>query len=1161
MVQYLSQKISTRSVSFGQPLTPMATQQANALFHTKTLNNALKAFTFPPDLAVRHQKIQQWIATLKSGTLNQVKEVSLHGDFLKDTFQEVLGYRSVIQSGGKSWELHAEQAISDGGGSADGALGFFTAAEGKKGKVKLQGRVVAPIELKGAKDDLDRPAPGRKESAVEQGWRYANYTPDCRWVIVSNYRELRLYQTTKTPAYYERFLLTELADIEAFKRFYFLLCRDNFLPKTPQELSAIDQLLAASNEAQEEITKQLYSEYKDVRLSLVKHFRFTGSKDIPDRDRILIEKAQKTLDRLLFVAFCEDRGLLPLKTIAQAHDYKDPYNPKPIWDNYKAVFRWVDKGNDNPPIPGYNGGLFQPDPLLDEQLTVPGPICSQLKQLTRFDFDTEVSVDILGRIFEQSVTDLEELKAEATGQDYNKKKGKRKTQGVFYTPAFITQYIVEVALGGYLKQREQEIRDRPLGGAKGNRFQLEQIPKKNTKQRRETEIKLWETYRDEVLRKTRVIDPACGSGAFLIAAFDYLMREYERVNQAIAALEFQGDSGAEFVGQRSLFDLNKTILNSNLYGVDLSPESVEITKLSLWLKTAESGQTLTYLDDNIKVGNSLVYDSSVAERAFNWQAEFPDVFAAGGFDVVIGNPPYVRQELLSPIKPYLQTHYESYDGVADLYTYFYEKGLKILKSGGVLSYIVTNKWLRAGYGEPLRQFFSRNSVFEQIIDFGHAPIFEDADTFPCIVAVQKPVKPKASETEELVKSEPQSPVLVCPIPREKLSDINLTQYIQQEGYTVPWSRFTGEAWSLEPPTVDELMQTIRNVGVPLKDFAGVKPYRGVTTGLNEAFLIDEKTKNKLIQIDSKSAEVIKPYLRGQDIKRWTSAWQGLWMILLKSSSDWSWSWSEETDTAERIFSQTFPALYQHLKPLENQLRKRYDKGRNWWELRTCDYYEVFQQPKYIIQRISFHSRIAFDIEKMYINDAAIMLPISDFWILACLNSPILWYFCFRYLPHKKDEALAMDIACVETLPIAPPTDKIRAEVEPIVSRLIEITKANQESYRDVLNWLLVEQGIEKPGQKLEDFANLDADTFVQEVKKRKPKSAGGLSPAALKVIRQVYNDYAPEIQFRKTEALTLEHRLSDLVNQAYELTAEEIDLMWKTAPPRMPISRNYSQER
>ena len=167
----------------------------------------------------------------------------------------------------------------------------------------------------------------------------------------------------------------------------------------------------------------------------------------------------------------------------------------------------------------------------------------------------------------------------------------------------------------------------------------------------------------------------------------------------------------------------------------------------------------------------------------------------------------------------------------------------------------------------------------------------------------------------------------------------------------------------------------------------------------------------------------------------------------------------------------------------------------------------------------------------------------------------MWWYNWRYLPHMKDEALNPAGMLMETLPIAPPTDEIRAEVEPLVSRLIEITKANQEAYRDVIDWLLVEQGIEKPGQKLEDFASIDADAFIQEVKKRKPKSAGGLMPAALKAVRQVYSDYAPEIQSCKTEALTLEHRLSDLVNQAYGLTPEEIDLMWKTAPPRMPINR------
>jgi N-6 DNA Methylase len=640
----------------------MPSQATNPLFHNKTLKSAVQSFPFPSNLGEQQQKIIQWIEPLEKGVLDEIKEVSLHGQFLADVFQQVLGYRSVIQGSGQAWEIHAEQTISDGGGSADGALGFFTATEGKKGKAKLYGRVIAPIELKGAKNDLDRPAPGRNESAVDQGWRYANYTQDCKWVIVSNYREIRLYQTSKTPAYCESFRLVDLRDLETFKRFYFLLCRQNFLPSLdePKARSRVDLLLAESNEAEDAITKDLYQQYKNVRVNLTRHFQASAPKDIPNRDAVLIEKAQKLLDRVLFIAFCEDRRLLPEKTIRKAHDHKDQYNPRSIWDNYKAVFRWVDVGNDDPPIPGYNGGLFKHDSLLDGQLQVTDLLCTQLKELARFDFDTEVSVNILGHIFEQSVTDLEELRALAAGQAFDQKKGKRKTQGVYYTPAFVTQYIVDVALGGYLKRQEKAITEQ---------LQLEHISKQATKQRRDAEIQFWETYRD-VLLKTRVVDPACGSGAFLIAAFDYLNREYERVNEALAALEFasqtKGKGTSDIVGQRSLFDLNKTLLNENLYGVDLSPESVEITKLSLWLKTAEQGKALTYLDDNIKAGNSIVADSTLDPRGFIWEAEFPQAFADGGFDVVIGNPPYVRQELLTPIKPYLQQNYESYDGVADL---------------------------------------------------------------------------------------------------------------------------------------------------------------------------------------------------------------------------------------------------------------------------------------------------------------------------------------------------------------------------------------------------------------------------------------------------------------------------------------------------------------
>ncbi len=1127
----------------------MTNRSTRNLFHTKTLNIALRAFSFPQDMEARHQKLGMWIAALQTGTLDEVKEVSLHGSFLNDIFQDVLGYRSVIQGAGKFWEIHAEQTISDGGGAADGAIGFFTATENAKGKVKLQGKVIAPIELKGAKNDLDRPAPGRTESAVDQGWRYANYTPDCRWIIVSNYRELRLYQTNKTPAYYESFLLTELADIEAFKRFYFLLCRPNFLPpqNKPAAISAIDRLLKDSEVAQEEITNRLYQEYKAIRLELVKHFRFAGPQDIPNRDRVLIEKAQKTLDRILFIAFCEDKGLLPAKTINNAHDSQDLYNPRTIWENYLAVFRWVDIGNDDPPVQGYNGGLFQFDPILDAQLTVPNLLCSQLNQLTRFDFDTEVSVKILGHIFEQSVTDLEELNAETAGQEYNQKKGKRKTQGVFYTPAFITQYIVEVSLGGYLNRREQELR---------HFFRIDEVWEASNQQQIETSIKFWETYRDEVLQKTRVIDPACGSGAFLIAAFDYLMQQYERVDRELNALGCTLNDG-------KLLQFDRSILSNNLYGVDLLSESVEITKLSLWLKTAQAGKTLTYLDDNIKVGNSIVADSSLVERAFNWEAEFPNIFADGGFDVVIGNPPYVRQELLSPIKPYLKANYESYDGVADLYTYFYEIGLKILKPGGLLSYIVTNKWLRSGYGEPLRKFFASQGLLEQIIDFGHAPIFEDADTFPCIVTVRKPnASPSISETESEIeegKSEPNSSAIVCPVPREDIANINLIQYVQEHGYEISRSRFSASAWSLETPAVDELMQKIKQVGVPLKDFAGVKPYRGILTGFNEAFLIDETTKNSLVKADPKSAEIIKPYLRGQDIKRWSPEWANLWVILLKSSSDSDsvWPWSTANDKAEEVFAQTFPSLYQYMKPMQEKLSKRSDKGRYWWELRSCAYYNVFQEPKIITQDLATYSWFCFVDKELYTVNTCYLWPTGNLYMLGWLCSPITWWICHHSLQKGINDTLRMFREQVENLPIAPPTDQIRAEVEPIVSRLIEITKINQATHRDVLQWLQLTYKIENLGQKLEDFSSLSFQEFVEEIRKRMPKtkSSDPLGVAGLKAVRETYNEYAPPIQSRKAEALRLEHRLSDLVNQAYGLTPEEIDLMWKTAPGRMPIVR------
>jgi hypothetical protein len=389
--------------------------------------------------------------------------------------------------------------------------------------------------------------------------------------------------------------------------------------------------------------------------------------------------------------------------------------------------------------------------------------------------------------------------------------------------------------------------------------------------------------------------------------------------------------------------------------------------------------------------------TATAHRFFHWELEFPEVFfdrhgqargAEGGFDVVIGNPPYVRQEELAPFKPSFAAAYpETYDGVADLYVYFYQQGLRLTRAGGRMAYIVTNKWMRAGYGQPLRGFFAQTGALERIIDFGHAPIFEEADVFPCILVLEKP------RDQSQADAPAERPVQVLSFPRTELSRIvenkeSLGSYVQAHSHTLPHSRFGSAAWNLEPSAVDDLLAKIRRVGVPLAEFAGVKPYRGVLTGLNEAFLIDTPTKERLVREDPRCAEIIKPYLRGQDIKRWSPQWAGLWMIVLKSSGDHLWPWSHTPDTAmaEEYFQQAFPSLYRHLKPLEERLRTRQDRGRYWWELRACAYYHIFEQPKIMYQEIQFHPASCIDSGSLFANNKTFFLANADAYLLAVLNS-------------------------------------------------------------------------------------------------------------------------------------------------------------------------------
>jgi hypothetical protein len=360
-------------------------------------------------------------------------------------------------------------------------------------------------------------------------------------------------------------------------------------------------------------------------------------------------------------------------------------------------------------------------------------------------------------------------------------------------------------------------------------------------------------------------------------------------------------------------------------------------------------------------------------------------------------------------------------------------------------------------------------------------------------------------------------------------------------------------WSLEHPGVEALLEKIRRAGVPLKEFIGISPYYGIKTGFNEAFLIDTPTKERLVREDPRSVEIIKPYLRGQDIQRWDPRWTGLWMIVMRSSENHEWPWAGfEEAKAERAFRDTYPSIYSHLKPFEERLRKRSDSGRYWWELRSCAYYDLFDQPKIYYPDITWTSQFALDQEGYISNNTVYFLPTDSRWLLAVLNSPLMWHYCWKTAVHGKDEALRFFGDLVEALPVATPPAAIRSETESDVERLVAMAKNRQIATRQLLDWLQVEFGVTTPGKRLSAPHDLDPETFIAEVKKRRAGGAS-LTSADLKRLRAEYSETIQPLREEIEAAERLEHAISDAVNAAYGLTPEEVAVLWETAPPRMPL--------
>ncbi len=1114
------------------------------LFRPDVLRPRIKAFELPDDAKEARAKLEQWAELFTSGEAAKQKEQKLLPDFLTDVFYNVLGYTGPAQ-GQNRYTISREERVEASGRVADAVLGDFRPDQRKP---------VVVLEGKGPRDPLDRPFAGRRMSAIEQAYQYATNLP-CDWIIVTSMRETRLYYKGADQYTCERFDISRLAsDDFQFRKFVFLLGAERAAPEDGR--SHLYNVLEESEKADRNVTKEYYEQYANMR-----HDAFSAlCKANPEIDRHdILTATQKLLDRILFSAFCEDRGLLPAETIKNAYEYRDPYNPHPIWDNFRALFGFINNGNADLLIPRYNGGLFEQDPVLDN-LAVPDDVCAFFKVLGDYDYrpveeleeepEDEpicriVDVDILGHIFEQSITDLEKLRDELDGitdtVDLAKHKSRRKKEGAFYTPEFITRYIVEQTLGSVLRERFEKLRDDHAKRARGTAGKVLEDPAAydattlNSPQKHAL-IAFWLDWQIE-LAKLRVLDPACGSGAFLIEAYDQLYAHYQTANHRLEELR----------GSPELFDLSRQILQQNLYGVDINEEAVEICRLSLWIKTAERGKVLTDLDHNIRVGNSVVDDPAVHPKAFKWREAFPEVFEDGGFDVVVANPPYIRQELLSPYKAYLRKRYLAFHGMADIYVYFYELGVKVLRPGGRMSYVVTNKWMKAGYGEPLRRFFAEETWLESVVDLGHAKqVFKEADVFPSVVVVRRPLDGPPPQTTR-----------ICAIHREQLRVDNLSRQIAEQGFEIERSHLDAGAWHLERQSVLELMTKLRKAGKPLSEFANTTPYRGLLTGHNKAFLIDKAARDELIRDDPGCSKIIRPCVRGQDVRRWSPCSPSRWMIVLRSSADHDWPWSGAGERAEQVFAKVYPSIHRYMAQHKERLCKRRDKGRFWWELRSCSYYDEFENPKILYQVIQYHPSFAFDDSSMFGNDKTFLLPSRDYYLLGVLNSPLMWWHNFRYLPHMKDEALTPQTFKMEVLPIAEPSDQLRALTEKAVSTLIDGTRELMEVQAKLLDWLRVEFDIEKPSKKLQSPVGLTSDEFIDEVKRGRGKRKS-LTSAKLQVLRE---EYSGAIEPRRTlavEGLRLERQIGDWVNKAYGLTLDEVQLMWDTAPPRMPIPRPES---
>ncbi|MDM8560357.1 DNA methyltransferase [Candidatus Parabeggiatoa sp. HSG14] len=966
------------------------------------------------------------------------KEEQFQEGFLRALFVKILGYTLNPQP---NFNLTTELKNEKGAKKTDGAI-------------LKNGKALAVIELKGTETkDLDK--------VNNQAFNYKNNHTDCIYVITSNFEKLRFFiHDAVAHIEFNLFTLTK----EDFKILWLCLNAENLLGGVPAKIKQ-DSIIVEEN-----VTKQLYKDYSTFKNELWQNI----CKNRPDLDKLLLfKKTQKLLDRFLFVFFSEDSGLLPpnsiYKMVERYEQLIELDAQKPLYDIFKQFFGYINKGQEgktaHDDIFAYNGGLFQPDELLDGLIIDDEILKPHVLTMTAYNFQSDIDVNILGHIFENSLNEIENVTAQLEGQKVDKSKSKRKKDGVFYTPKYITKYIVENTVGKLCEEKKVEFGIVDEEYAKGQKKRRKAIVK--------TLYDNLQEYRNWLLEIT-ICDPACGSGAFLNQALEFLISEHAYIDELQANLL---ESSIVFQ------DVSNHVLEKNIFGVDINEESVDIAKLSLWLRTAQRGRKLTSLNNNIKCGNSLIDAPEVAgEKAFNWQNEFPQIFEKGGFDVVIGNPPYVESNhITTKEKSFYYKIFKTAENRMNLYGLFIEKSINIIKADSIYGLIIPNYWLSTDYDLLLRKkVFIENYALSV---FNTYQVFTDAVVDTVLLIGKKCI----------------------PLKETNLISINRNLKTINERLQAIGNQLISYQTKLRFDSFSDLKTSFSTKisiksSIVLSDLfivsLGIVPYR---EGMGMPPQTKEMCKDKIFHSIEKIDISYLPLIGAKQVQRY---------ILRPPEFYIKYGANLAEPRTERLFN-------------GNRLLVNRILGKNHVNATYCDDTAVNN------------------------SDGFNLVPKSNDEPLKAILSIIASRFCvyyFRSTNVNLDRA-AFPKLNVKTLASFPLPKFNNESVEILSCRadsMLSLNKKLQTEKNNFLNTLKEEKGIEKITKKLDAFYETEYDAFKKELAKQKIKISLGSENNEW---REYFNTTTQKINELQTQINQTDKEIDKMVYELYELTPEEIEIV------------------